>query len=191
MTSEARTQTWCAWAACGKPKTLFSLFVFFQKKKKKLKETGLQYYPKNQENKASHSSTDLEGKYFWKKKSSKFCVCNVTYNFEVMRSEKKLLSFSSTVNFLYSGHCRDLELLSSLARVRYSGNLFQSNICNLWKERENGDPNLPPFPPSFLPSSLHPLPFRRLLRRLHFMVLKKSKNLLVLWCIHDILKTAH
>ena len=80
------------------------------------------------------------------------------YNFEVMRSEKKLLSFSSTVNSLYSGHCRDLEWLSSLARVRYGGDLFQSNICNLWEERENGDPNLPPFPPYFLLSSLHPLP---------------------------------
>ena len=40
----------------------------------------------------------------------------------------------------------------------FGGNLFQSNICNLWDERENGDPNLPPFSPSFLPSSLHPLP---------------------------------
>ena len=36
-----------------------------------------------------------------------------------------------TVNFLYSGHCRDLELVSSLARVRNSGSLFQSNVCNL------------------------------------------------------------
>ena len=175
MTSEARTQTWCAWAACGKPKTLFSLFVFFQKKKK-LKETGLQYYPKNQENKASHSSTDLEGKYFWKKKSSKFCVCNVTYNFEVMRSEKKLLSFSSTVNFLYSGHCRDLELLSSLARVRYSGTLFRSNICKIMRRARKWGPQSPslfPFPAYLHPSI--PYPFRRL----------------VLWFIHDILKTAH
>ena len=92
---------------------------------------------------------------------------------------KKLLSCKSTVNSLYSGHCRDLELLSSLARVRYGGNLFQSNICNLWEERENGDPNLPPFSPSFLPSYLHPsipYPFRRLLSRLHFIFLKKSKT---------------
>ena len=36
-----------------------------------------------------------------------------------------------TVNFLYSGHCRDLELVSSLARVRNSGSLSQSNVCNL------------------------------------------------------------
>ena len=80
------------------------------------------------------------------------------YHFEVMRSEKKLLSCSSTVNSLYSGHCRDLELLSSLARVHYGMNLFQSNISNLWEEPESGDPNLHPFSPSFLPSSLHPLP---------------------------------
>ena len=32
----------------------------------------------------------------------------------------------------YSGHCRDLELVSSLARVRNSGSLFQSNFCNLF-----------------------------------------------------------
>ena len=37
----------------------------------------------------------------------------------------------STVNSLYSGHCQDLELLSSLSRVHNSGTLFQSNICNL------------------------------------------------------------
>ena len=36
-----------------------------------------------------------------------------------------------TVNSLYSGHCRDLELVSSLARVRNRGRLFQSNICKL------------------------------------------------------------
>ena len=33
---------------------------------------------------------------------------------------------------LYSGHWRDLEVVSSLARVRYSGSLFQSNVCNLF-----------------------------------------------------------
>ena len=37
-----------------------------------------------------------------------------------------------TVNSLYSGHCRDLELVSSLARVRNSGSLFQSNVCILF-----------------------------------------------------------
>ena len=37
-----------------------------------------------------------------------------------------------TVNSLYSGHCRDLEVVSSLARVRNSGSLFQSNVCNLF-----------------------------------------------------------
>ena len=37
-----------------------------------------------------------------------------------------------TVNSFYSGHCRDLEVVSSLARVRNSGSLFQSNVCNLF-----------------------------------------------------------
>ena len=37
----------------------------------------------------------------------------------------------NTVNSLYSRHCRDLKLVSSLARVRNSGSLFQSNVCNL------------------------------------------------------------
>ena len=32
---------------------------------------------------------------------------------------------------LYSGHCRDLKLVSSLATVRNSGSLFTSNLCNL------------------------------------------------------------
>ena len=36
-----------------------------------------------------------------------------------------------TVNFLHSGNCRNLELMSSLTRVRNSGGLFQSiNVCN-------------------------------------------------------------
>ena len=35
-----------------------------------------------------------------------------------------------TVNSLYSGHGRDLKLVSSVARVRNSGSLFQSNFCN-------------------------------------------------------------
>ena len=39
--------------------------------------------------------------------------------------------FGSTVTSLYGGHCRDLELVSSLARVRNSGSLFQSNVCIL------------------------------------------------------------
>ena len=38
----------------------------------------------------------------------------------------------STVNFIYSGQCRDLALVSSLVRVRNSGSLFQSNICNIF-----------------------------------------------------------
>ena len=33
-----------------------------------------------------------------------------------------------TVNYLYSGHYRNLELVSSLARVRNSGSLFQSKL---------------------------------------------------------------
>ena len=82
------------------------------------------------------------------------------YNFEVMRSEKKLLSCSSTVNSLYSGHCRDLELLSSLARVRYSGNLFQSNICKIMRRARKRGPqsaSLFPFPPYLYPSIPYPL----------------------------------
>ena len=35
----------------------------------------------------------------------------------------------TTVNSLYSGNCSDLKLVSSLARVRNSGSLFQSNVC--------------------------------------------------------------
>ena len=37
-----------------------------------------------------------------------------------------------TFNSLYSGHCirRGLEFVSSLARVRNSGSLFQWNVCN-------------------------------------------------------------
>ena len=41
------------------------------------------------------------------------------------------LILSTTVNFLYSRQCRDLELTSSLARVRRSWSLFQSNISNI------------------------------------------------------------
>ena len=36
--------------------------------------------------------------------------------------------FGSKVTSLYSGHCRDLKLVSLLARVRNSGSLFQSNV---------------------------------------------------------------
>ena len=46
-----------------------------------------------------------------------------------------LLKSVTTVNSLYCGHCRDLESVSSLARLRNSGSLFQSNVCNLF----NGD----------------------------------------------------
>ena len=37
-----------------------------------------------------------------------------------------------TLNSLYSGYCRGLELESSSARVRNSGSLFQSNIYNFF-----------------------------------------------------------
>ena len=40
--------------------------------------------------------------------------------------------FHSTVNSLYCGHPRDRELVSLIARVRSSRNLFQSNVCNLF-----------------------------------------------------------
>ena len=42
------------------------------------------------------------------------------------------LHFSCTVNSLYSRHSRDLELVSSLAGVRNSGSLPESNFCNLF-----------------------------------------------------------
>ena len=37
-----------------------------------------------------------------------------------------------TVNSLYCGHLLDRELVSLIARVRNSGNLVQSNVCNLF-----------------------------------------------------------
>ena len=45
---------------------------------------------------------------------------------------KRLTWFPNTVNSFYSGPCGDPELVSSLARVRNSGSLFQSNVCNLF-----------------------------------------------------------
>ena len=38
----------------------------------------------------------------------------------------------NTVNSLYSGQFRVLKLVSSVARVRNSGSLFQSNVCNFF-----------------------------------------------------------
>ena len=40
----------------------------------------------------------------------------------------------NTVNSFYCGHCGDLESVSSLARVRNIGSLFQSNIifAGIW-----------------------------------------------------------
>ena len=40
-----------------------------------------------------------------------------------------------TVNSRYTGHCRDLELVSLLARVRNSGSPFQSNVCKMFSPR--------------------------------------------------------
>ena len=59
------------------------------------------------------------------------------YGKKYTSKEKKSTKFIfnqilNTVNSLYSGHCRDLKLVSSLARVRNSGSLFQSNVCNLF-----------------------------------------------------------
>ena len=46
--------------------------------------------------------------------------------------KKKEKKKPSTVNSLYCGHPRDRELVSLIARVRNSVNLFQSNVCNLF-----------------------------------------------------------
>ena len=50
-------------------------------------------------------------------------------------SKTSLLSWAprySTVNSHYSGHCRDITLVSTLARVRDSQSLILSNLCNLF-----------------------------------------------------------
>ena len=49
-----------------------------------------------------------------------------------MMSIAKYENVSDTVNSLYSRPCGDLELVSSLAGVRDSDSLFQSNVCNLF-----------------------------------------------------------
>ena len=46
-----------------------------------------------------------------------------------------ILVFLNTVNSLYGGQCRDLELVSLLARVRNSESLFQSILCNFFYRR--------------------------------------------------------
>ena len=56
---------------------------------------------------------------------------------QVNFTKKSYLTFScssrqNTVNSLYGGHCRDLKLVSAVARVRNSGSLFQSNVSNLF-----------------------------------------------------------
>ena len=45
---------------------------------------------------------------------------------------ERLERWTCSSNSLYSGHWRDLEVVSSLASVRNSGSLFQSNVCNLF-----------------------------------------------------------
>ena len=41
-----------------------------------------------------------------------------------------LIQIIITADSFYRGHCTDFELVSSLARVRNSRSLFQSNISN-------------------------------------------------------------
>ena len=48
-----------------------------------------------------------------------------------LKKEQIKMTKIYTVNSLYSGHYRDLGLVSSLARVRNSGKSLQSNICDL------------------------------------------------------------
>ena len=68
--------------------------------------------------------------------SSPQCVAPWTESFQGHKFFSR--SFCTTkphrhcVNSLYSGHCRDLELVSSLARVHDGESLFQSNVCNLF-----------------------------------------------------------
>ena len=83
--------------------------------------------------------TEHRYEFFSEKKTSKHLTVFFpeTVNIEKMANLKAntktlFLNLPYSVNCLYSGHCRDLELMSSLARVRNSGNLFQSNICNLF-----------------------------------------------------------
>ena len=53
---------------------------------------------------------------------------------------KNSFAFSFTVNSLYSGHCRDLESVSPLARVRNRVTLFQSSFCNYFCPGFNRSP---------------------------------------------------
>ena len=46
--------------------------------------------------------------------------------------KQKLEAKLITVNYFSSGHCRDLEFVSTLPRVSNSGILFLSNLCNLF-----------------------------------------------------------
>ena len=48
------------------------------------------------------------------------------------RLKPLVIDISTLVNSLYCGLCIDLEEVSSLQRVRNSGSLFQSNVCDLF-----------------------------------------------------------
>ena len=65
------------------------------------------------------------------------CVCHIfgqiiSFRVKELNNSNLIGSRHITVNSIYCGHCRDLELVSSLARVRNSESLFQSNVCNLF-----------------------------------------------------------
>ena len=65
------------------------------------------------------------------KQKIKFCVVVVVETGDFSLKKQLKITKIYTVNSLYSGHYRDLEVVSSFARVRNSGKSFQSNICNL------------------------------------------------------------
>ena len=72
-----------------------------------------------------------------------FCyvLCRMQFSIVLRKERKKILFKGSSCTVIrkwqvlysqlpfFSGDCRDLELVSSLVRVRNSGALFQSNVC--------------------------------------------------------------
>ena len=62
---------------------------------------------------------------------------SIRTDLKVRTKESVVIVTNVTVNSFYSGHCRDLELVSSLARVCNSGSLFQSNV-NFHKDLTSG-----------------------------------------------------
>ena len=62
---------------------------------------------------------------------SKTLVCSGLY--KAVQSDFQMITDITIYSqlSLLSGHCRDLELVYSLARVRNSGSLYQSNVFNL------------------------------------------------------------